>query len=75
MYLRQTAAVMIAAGILRGVDSFVPSSTSPAAAVQLLYLLTDMCILFGFIGWFAAIRQAVGPGDSLHSCWVSSASS
>jgi len=60
MYLRLTAAMLIAAGILRGVGSFVPSTTSPAAAVQLLYLLTDICILFGFIGWFVAIHQPVG---------------
>ena len=60
MYLRLTAAVLIGAGILRGVGSFVPSTTSPAAAVQLLYLLTDIFILFGFIGWFVAIHQAVG---------------
>src|SRR5260370_36225035 len=60
MYLRQTAAVLIAAGIIRGVSSFVPSGTSPAAAVRLLYLLTDICILLGLIGWFAAIHQAVG---------------
>src|SRR6266704_2218424 len=60
MYLRLTAAVLIAAGILRGVGSFVPSTTSPAAAVQLLYLLTDICILFGFIGWFVVIHQPVG---------------
>jgi hypothetical protein len=60
MYLRRTAAVLIAAGILRAVGSFVPGGTSPGAAVQLLYLLTDICILLGFIGWYAAIHQAVG---------------
>ena len=75
MYLRLTAAVLIGAGILRGVGSFAPSTTSPAALVQLLYLLTDICILFGFIGWFAAIHQAWGPGDSLRLCSVLSASS
>jgi NADH:ubiquinone oxidoreductase subunit K len=60
MYLRRTAAVMIAAGILRAFGSFVPGNTSPGAAVQLLYLLIDICILLGFIGWYAAIHQAVG---------------
>jgi hypothetical protein len=39
--------VLIAAGALRAVGSFVPATTAPAAAVQVLYLLTDICILFG----------------------------
>jgi transcriptional regulator with XRE-family HTH domain/NADH:ubiquinone oxidoreductase subunit K len=60
MYLGRTAAVMIAAGIIRAFGSFVPVSTSPGAAVQLLYLLTDICILLGFIGWYAASHEAVG---------------
>jgi len=60
MYLRRTAAVMIAAGIVRAFGSFVPGSTSPGAALQLLYLITDICIILGFIGWYAAVHQAVG---------------
>jgi hypothetical protein len=58
--LGRTAAVLIAAGALRAVGSFVPATTAPAAAVQLLYLLTDICILFGFMGWYAAVHRAVG---------------
>lgn len=37
----------ILAGILRGVNSFVPSD---APSVAILYLLTDIFILFGIIG-------------------------
>jgi hypothetical protein len=39
----------IVAGILRGVSSFLPSST-PSVEIAILYLLTDIFILFGIIG-------------------------
>jgi hypothetical protein len=58
--LHWTAAVLIAAGALRMLGSFVPRATAPAAAVQSLYLMTDICILLGLIGWYAAIHQATG---------------
>jgi hypothetical protein len=60
VYVGPTAAVLITAGVLRAVGSFVPGTPVAATAVQVLYLLTDMCILLGFIGWYAAIHRAVG---------------
>jgi hypothetical protein len=60
MYIHGTTVALITAGSLRALGSFVPGTTSPGAAVQLLYLLTDICILLGFIGWYAAIHQAAG---------------
>lgn len=41
----------IIAGILRGINSLLPSST-PIVAIALLYLLTDIFILFGMIGLY-----------------------
>jgi hypothetical protein len=46
----------IVAGILRGVNSFVPSST-PSVAIAILYLLTDIFILFGIIGIYGFQHQ------------------
>jgi hypothetical protein len=59
-YLGRTTVVLVAAGVVRAGGAFVPDTTVPAAAVQVLYLLTDICILFGFIGWYAAIHRDVG---------------
>jgi hypothetical protein len=44
----------IVAGILRGVNSFVPSD---APSVAILYLLTDIFILFGIIGMYGFLHQ------------------
>ena len=44
----------ILAGILRGVNSFVPSD-APSAAI--LHLLTDIFILFGIIGIYGSQHQ------------------
>jgi hypothetical protein len=49
----------IVAGILRGVNSFVPSSTS-SVAIVILYLLTDIFILFGIIGIYSFQHQESG---------------
>jgi hypothetical protein len=46
----------IFAGILRGVNSFVPSSTH-SVAIAILYLLTDIFILFGIIGIYGFQHQ------------------
>jgi hypothetical protein len=46
----------IVAGILRGVNSFMPSST-PSVAISILYLLTDIFILFGIIGIYGFQHQ------------------
>jgi hypothetical protein len=46
----------IVAGILRGVNSFVPSST-PSVTIAILYLLTDIFILFGIIGIYGFQHQ------------------
>jgi hypothetical protein len=46
----------IVAGILRSVNSFVPSN-APSSAVAILYLLTDIFILFGIIGMYGFLHQ------------------
>jgi hypothetical protein len=46
----------ILAGILRGVNSFVPSN-APSGAIAILYLLTDIFILFGIIGMYGFQHQ------------------
>ncbi len=50
------AAIM--AGILRGVNSFLPSF--PDTTIELLYLLTDIFILFGMIGLYGFQHQESG---------------
>ncbi len=47
----------IVAGILRGVNSFIPSSTSSTVEIAILYLLTDIFILFGIIGIYGFQHQ------------------
>jgi hypothetical protein len=46
----------IVAGILRGVNSFIPSSP-PSVAIAILYLLNDIFILFGIIGIYGFQHQ------------------
>jgi hypothetical protein len=46
----------ILAGILRGVNSFVPSN-APSDAIAILYLLTDIFILFGIISMYGFQHQ------------------
>jgi hypothetical protein len=41
----------IIAGILRGINSLLPSAT-PTVAIAALYLLTDIFILFGMMGLY-----------------------
>lgn len=48
------AAIM--AGILRGVNSFLPSSI-PVVQLELLYLLTDILIILGMIGLYRFQHQ------------------
>ncbi len=49
----------IFAGILRGVNSFLPSDAS-GVAIALLYLLTDIFILFGMMGLYGFQHQESG---------------
>jgi hypothetical protein len=46
----------IVAGILRGVNSFLPSSI-PVVQLEFLYLLTDIFLLFGMMGLYAFQHQ------------------
>lgn len=46
----------ILAGLLRGVNSFIPTS-APSGAIAILYLLTDIFILFGIIGIYGFLHQ------------------
>ncbi len=46
----------IVAGILRGVNSFLPS-TNPSTEMVILYLLTDIFLLFGIIGIYGFGHQ------------------
>lgn len=47
--VRLSGLAAILAGLLRGVNSLAPSST-PSVTLELLYLLTDIFILFGIMG-------------------------
>jgi drug/metabolite transporter (DMT)-like permease len=53
------AAAMIAA-FLRAVGSFLPSARETPALAG-LYLMTDVLILLGLIGWYLAQRRRLGP--------------
>ncbi len=46
----------IIAGIMRGVNSFLPSSL-PSVTLELLYLLTDIFIILGMIGLYGFQHQ------------------
>jgi hypothetical protein len=43
----------IVAGILRGINSFLPSSNNPNITTSILYLLTDIFLLFGIMGIYS----------------------
>jgi hypothetical protein len=47
--IRSGGLAAIVAGILRGINSFLPSS-NPTVTILILYLLTDIFLLFGIIG-------------------------
>jgi hypothetical protein len=49
----------IIAGILRGINSFLPSDT-PVVTIEILYLITDIFILFGIMGLYGFQRQESG---------------
>jgi hypothetical protein len=46
----------IVAGILRGINSFLPSS-NPNVTIAILYLLTDIFLLFGIMGIYGFQHQ------------------
>ncbi len=46
----------IVAGILRGINSFLPSS-NPNVTLAILYLLTDIFLLFGIVGIYGFQHQ------------------
>jgi hypothetical protein len=46
----------IVAGILRGINSFLPSS-NPNVTISILYLLTDIFLLFGIMGIYGFQHQ------------------
>jgi hypothetical protein len=48
----------VIAGVLRGVNSFLPSS--PELTIELLYLLTDIFLVFGMIGLYGFQHQESG---------------
>jgi hypothetical protein len=49
----------VLAGILRGIASFIPAAT-PDAALQLLYILTDIFILLGIFALYGVQHQEIG---------------
>jgi len=49
----------VLAGILRGIASFLPGTT-PDAALQLLYILTDVCILLGVFALYGIRYNETG---------------
>jgi hypothetical protein len=49
----------IIAGILRGINSFLPSDT-PVVTIEILYLITDIFILFGIMGLYGFQHQESG---------------
>lgn len=57
--IRLGGVVAVIAGILRGVNSFLPS-VLPDEAIALLYLLTDIFLLFGMIGLYGFQHQKSG---------------
>ncbi len=54
--MRWGGCAAIMAGLLRGVNSFLPTS-STSVAIELLYLLTDILIIFGMIGLYGFQHQ------------------
>ena len=49
----------VLAGILRGIVSFLPATT-PDAALQLLYIFTDVCILLGVFALYGIRYKETG---------------
>ena len=49
----------VLAGILRGIASFIPATT-PDAALQLLYILTDIFILLGIFALYGVQYEETG---------------
>ena len=47
----------IVAGILRGINSFLPSSNNPNVTISILYMLTDIFLLFGILGIYSFQHQ------------------
>ncbi len=57
--LRLGGLAAIIAGILRGISSFDPGSVTPDR-LELLYLFTDIFILFGIMGIYGLLHEAAG---------------
>jgi hypothetical protein len=49
----------IIAGILRGINSFLPANL-PSVTIEILYLITDIFILFGIMGIYGFEHQESG---------------
>ena len=49
----------ILAGILRGINSFLPNY-APIVVLEILYLLTDLFLLFGIMGLYGFQHQESG---------------
>lgn len=60
--IRSCGLAAIVAGILRGIASFVPGTTH---RVMLLYLFTDVFLLFGSIGLYWFQQEEVGLAGTL----------
>jgi hypothetical protein len=60
--IRLSGLAAIVAGILRGIASFVPGTTP---RVMLLYLVTDVFLLFGSIGLYSFQLDRIGLAGTL----------
>ena len=60
--IRSCGLAAIVAGILRGIASFVPGTTD---RVMLLYLFTDVFLLFGSIGLYWFQQEEIGLAGTL----------
>jgi hypothetical protein len=54
--IRLGAVAAIIAGILRGINSFLPNNL-PSVTLEILYLITDIFILFGIMGIYGFEHQ------------------
>ena len=57
--LRWGGRAAIFGGVLRGINSFLPIAT-PALILELMYFLTDICILFGLMGIYGFQHKESG---------------
>lgn len=57
--LRLGGLAAIIAGILRGINSFLPTNL-PSVTLEILYLITDVFILFGIMGIYGFEHQESG---------------